>query len=268
MTDVDAKVASPKTKAAPPAQATPAPGGVNGTMPLYSDPRPVHSRTHGDVAVLVGPIDFAFADTAPLVQVTVDEFERAALDYPIVFFGADRQPYAITGLEPGHNLFVTDGTYRADAYVPAYLRRYPFVFARNEGGPSLILCLDHASSRVVPAGTEGAVKLFEGDEVTELTQQALRFCENYEGAQVRTRVLDALLTQYDLLEPKRVHYTPLGGGEPQLLLEFQTIARDKVEALDDEAFLALRKAGALPAIHAQIASQAKWDALAAALRAA
>lgn len=237
--------------------------GVNGSLPLYSDPRPVHSRTHGGIGVVVGGIDFGFAAKAPLVQLTVDEFERAALDYPIVFFGTDRQPYAITGLELESNLFVKDGVYRADAYVPAYLRRYPFVFARDENSPALILCLDHASDRVVTGEAEGALSLFEGDELTDLTRQALRFCEDYEAASARTRVLIDLLVEHGLLESKRVHYTPAQGGEAQLLLEFETISREAFEALDDASFLALRKAGALPAIYGQIASQAKWDALAA-----
>ena len=239
---------------------------VNGSLPLYADPRAVHSVTHQDVAVRVGPTDFAFAAKAPIVQLTVDEFERAALDYPIVFVGTDRQPFVVTGLQGERSLFVVDGQYRADAYVPAYLRRYPFVFAKDEGSDALILCLDHASDRVAAVGDEGALPLFEGHEPTALTRQALEFCDNYEAASARTQILIGLLADLDLFEAKQVHYTAPTGGEPQLLLEFQTIDRQRFEALDAEAFLRLRDAGALPAIYAQIASQAKWDALVATLR--
>lgn len=239
---------------------------VNGSLPLYADPRAVHSLTHQDVAVLVGPTDFAFAAKAPIVQLTVDEFERAALDYPIVFVGEDRQPFVVTGLEGERSLFVVDGKYRADAYVPAYLRRYPFVFAKDEGSDALILCLDHASDRVAAVGDEGAVALFEAHEPTALTRQALEFCDSYEAANARTRILVGLLTDLDLFESKQVHYTAPGGAEPTLLLEFLTINRQRLDALDSEAFLRLRDAGALPAIYGQIASQAKWDALVATLR--
>ncbi|WP_324699235.1 SapC family protein [Novosphingobium aerophilum] len=239
---------------------------VNGSLPLYREPRPVHSVTHADAAVVVAPTDFGFAATAPMIQLTVDEFERAALDYPILFFGEDRQPYVVTGLEAERNLFVSEGRYQAGAYIPAYLRRYPFVFARDEGSDRLILCLDHASGRVANRGDEDSVVLFEKGEPTELTLQALRFCENYEAAQARTRVLIALLDELDLFEPKRVHYTAPNSTEPSLLVEYVTVNRARFEGLDSEQFLRLREAGALPAIHAQIASQAKWDALAAVAR--
>ena len=80
-------------------------------------------------------------------------------------------------------------------------------------------------------------------------------------------MLIALLDELDLFEIKRVHYTAPEAAEPSLLVEFRTIDRTRFEALSAEQFLRLRDAGALPAIHAQIASQAKWDALAAVTRA-
>ncbi|TCM16102.1 SapC protein [Novosphingobium sp. PhB165] len=239
---------------------------VNGSLPLYRDPRPVHSATHADAAVIVAPTDFGFAAGAPMIQLTVDEFERASLDYPILFFGDDRQPYVVTGLEAERNLFVSEGRYQAGAYIPAYLRRYPFVFARDEGSERLILCLDHASGRVAGKAEDGAVALFDSGEATELTLQALRFCENYESAQARTRLLIALLEELELFEVKRVHYTAPDATDPSLLVEYSTVDRTRFEALPNEQFLRLREAGALPAIHAQIASQAKWDALAAVSR--
>ena len=240
---------------------------VNGSLPLYADPQAVHSVTHADVAVRVGATDFGFAAKAPLIQLTVEEFERAALDYPIVFFGVDSQPYVVTGLEQDHNLFVKDGAYRADAYVPAYLRRYPFIFARDEGSDALILCLDHASDRVAKLGEEGAVGLFEGDEPSALTRQALSFCDSYESADARTKLFVSILKEHELFESKQVTYTAPGEAQGNLLLEFFTIDSQKLAALTGEAFLRLRDTGALPAIYAQIASQAKWDALAATISA-
>ncbi|WP_323810870.1 SapC family protein [Sphingobium baderi] len=239
---------------------------VRGSLPLYGEPRAVHSVTHRDVAVHVGRGDFSFARKAPMIQITVDEFERAAINYPIVFFGEDHQSYVVTGLDAERNLFVADDGYRPDAYVPAYLRRYPFVFARDDDSEALILCLDHGSERVGKVGDEGAVALFDGHEPTALTRQALEFCENYEAAQGRTRKLASLLREFDLLEVKQVHYTPPGEATPNLLLEYRTIDRSRLDALSPEDFLKLREAGALPAIFAQTASQANWDMLAVSRR--
>ena len=185
---------------------------VDGSLPLYEKPRAVHSVTHRDIGIRVGQNDYGFAEQAPMVQVTVDEFERAALDYPIVFFGADRQPYAVTALELGRNLFVADGAYRDGAYIPAYLRRYPFVFARDEGSDALILCLDQNSNQVSATGDAQTEALFDGDAPTALTRQALAFCEGYEGASNRTKVFVALMDELGLLEGKQAHYTPVGSS--------------------------------------------------------
>ncbi|WP_167693043.1 SapC family protein [Sphingomonas azotifigens] len=235
---------------------------VNGAMPLYVVPQAVHSVTHREVSVRTGEGTFAFAEKTPIIEVTVDEFERAALDFPIVFVGESLQPFAVMGLEADRNQFVSAGSYRPGAYVPAYLRRYPFVFARDEGSEALILCLDHASERVGKAGDAEAMPLFDGEEPTALTRQAIQFCENYEAARARTSVLIGLLRELDLLEARQATREGADGEGATLLLEYQTIDAAKLDALDADAFQRLRSAGALPAIYAQLASQANWQVLA------
>ena len=235
---------------------------VNGSLPLYAQPHAVHSVSHRDVAVKTGSGDYAFAARAPMVQVTVDEVERAALDYPIVFFGADRQPYAVTGVEGERNLFVTEGQFRTGSYIPAYLRRYPFVFARDEGSDALILCLDHASDRIGRTGDEGAEALFDGDQPTALTQQALFFCESYEAAAQRTRAFTTLLDELNLFEGRQAHYAAPGAAEPTLLLDYATLDRARLDALSGGELQRLRDGGFLAASYAVTASQAQWDVLA------
>lgn len=237
---------------------------VNGHLPLYRDPRPVHAATHGQVALKAGAADFSFIAQSPMIRLTVDEMERAALDYPIALFGADRQPYAIMSLDPQGNAFVVDGAFRPGAYIPAFVRRYPFVLARDEASDTLVLCLDHGSDMLVTADgdatTQGALPLFADAEPAQLTNNALQFCEAYEAAVRRTQGFAALLDQYGLLVEREVRST--AGGSNNLLLAFAAIDRDKLDALPADDFQALRAAGALPAIYALIASQANWDVLA------
>lgn len=234
---------------------------VRGSMPLYAQPRPVNSLTHADLSVRVGGEDYSFAAKAPMIPLAVDEFERAALDYPIVLFGDDREPYAVTSLALDSNLFVTDGKYRNGAYIPAYLRRYPFVFARDEGSDALILCLDQGSDRVVSGDTAEAEALFDGDEPSALTRQALSFCESYEGASQRTRTFVRLLDELGLIEEKQAHHTPAGSDTPTLLLTYATIDRARLDALGAEDFQKLRDGQFAGAAHAVVASQAQWDVL-------
>lgn len=235
---------------------------VTGAIPLYADARPVLAQTHGDHAIKDLPTSYAFAAKAPLIPVTVDEFAAAAQDYPIVLVGPANAAFVVTGLAPDTNLFVdAEGNYAAGAYIPAYLRRYPFVFARDEGDTLRILCLDEASPQVGTTADEGARALFQGDaEATDLTKQAMAFCQAFEDAERRTRLLADLLVEHDLLDGRQAHHNQ--GATSTLLLDYRTIDPAKLDALADDAFLALRHKGALIPATAMLASNLNWQKLA------
>lgn len=90
-----------------------------------------------------------FAASVAAVPLLAVEFSAAVREYPIVFARGpvvDGQPgalrcYALTGTRLGQNLFL-DAEGRWDAsYIPAFIRRYPFVFA--ETGPDQVtVCID------------------------------------------------------------------------------------------------------------------------------
>lgn len=242
-----------KTKDAP---------SVTGVLPLYIDARPVLAATHGDHAIRDVPVNYAFAANAPLIPITVDEFAAASLDYPIVLVGPANAAFVVTGLAPDQNLFVdADGQYAPDAYVPAYLRRYPFVFARDEGDTLRILCLDESSPQVGTTKDEGARALFEGEgAATDLTKQAMTFCQAFEDAERRTTLLGELLTAHSLLDGRQAHHNQ--GETSTLLIDYRAIDPAKVDALGDDAFLDLRHKGALIPLFAMLASAQNWQKLA------
>ena len=215
---------------------------VTGGLPLYVDARPVLATTHHDHAIKDVPTSYAFAAKAPLIPITVDEFAAASQDYPIVLVGPDNAAFVVTGLAPEQNLFVdADGAYAPGAYIPAYLRRYPFVFARDESDTLRILCLD------------------EG-EATDRTILSMAFCQAVEDAERRTRLLGDLLTTHALLEGRQAHHNQ--GATSTLLIDYKTVEPGKLDALADEAFLDLRHKGALTPVMAMLASNQNWQKLA------
>ena len=71
------------------------------------------------------------------IPVTVDEFTLVQRHYPIVFsIGDSPVPLALMGLNEGVNVFLDDDGSPVDTnlYIPAYLRRYPFLLARASAG--------------------------------------------------------------------------------------------------------------------------------------
>src|SRR5262245_19999312 len=74
------------------------------------------------------------------------EFSSAALEYAIVFGdkGDVVMPVAVLGVRTDENLYVTmQGGWQAK-YIPAFVRRYPFVFFSRDEGKTFTLCIDEA----------------------------------------------------------------------------------------------------------------------------
>lgn len=100
---------------------------------------------------LKGQDSARFAAAVHAVPLVAVEFAEAAREYPIVFArGAtvDDKPgellcYALTGLHEGQNLYLDAAGQWAAQYVPAFIRRYPFVFAET-GADQLSVCIDES----------------------------------------------------------------------------------------------------------------------------
>jgi len=108
---------------------------------FYRKPEALNAKTHGDLRLRSGA-DFAFARGTNSVAVTASEFGAVSRNFPIVFVGEEGYPAAVLGLDAG-NLFVDDaGAWAQDAYVPAYVRRYPFAFIAFDDGKQFALGVD------------------------------------------------------------------------------------------------------------------------------
>src|SRR3546814_5845522 len=96
---------------------------------FYKALQPLHSTVHADWRLKAG--DVSFAAETPFLPIVASEIVAAARSYPVLFAGDTAQPMVVLGLEPT-NLFVEDGRWASDCYIPAYVRRYPFTFVRTE----------------------------------------------------------------------------------------------------------------------------------------
>jgi len=159
-------------------------GQITGSVLFYSKPEPLAPELQKGVGVkrMDGP--FGFAKEGHAVPLTVTEFPLAAVSGPIIFVGDDKVPLAVMGLNPGENMFVKDGLFEPGVYVPAYIRRYPFVFANDDAAKQMILCIDRGAEFVVEGGE---MALFDdAGEPTEYTKGCVKFCNDYEVERQRT----------------------------------------------------------------------------------
>jgi hypothetical protein len=198
-----------------------------------------------------------------LVPLTVTEFAPAALSYPVIFIGDARMPVAVMALRGGENLFVSEaGEFRAEAYIPAYVRRYPFVFANDDAQKRLILCVDRDAPFIREGG---ATPMFVDGKPSSYVEQAMEFCNNFELERQRTDAFVKLLTELDLLDTREAMFTPRNpdgtAGAPQKIAEYFAVSEDKLKALPAEKLAELRDNGALGQIYAHLVSLLGWDRL-------
>lgn len=240
-------------------------GAASAGLPVfYSRPEGLNPARHAALRLVEKP-GFDFARSAHAIPVMAAEMPSAMRSYPIVFVGAQKMPVIITGVRRDQNLFVeADGTWSAPHYVPAYVRRYPFVLAGDEGAERLTLCIDRGSDRVVEEqeGAESASgnPLFEGEDPSAKTREALAFCEQYQAMLNATRAIVAKVDEHGLFAQRQSKVT-LPGGEVLNLTDFHVIDEEALNKLSDEDFLGLRTAGALPLVYCHLASMNSWSSL-------
>ncbi|MEG3089657.1 SapC family protein [Sphingomonas sp. PB4P5] len=226
-------------------------------LPLfYGAPEPLSAALHAAWRLKDG--DVAFASDTPFVPIVTGELAEAARCYPVVFAGSDAQPLALIGLER-RNLFLADGQWIADQYVPAYVRRYPFGFVPTVNPDGFALAIDAGSARVVQSGTEGTA-LFEDGKPAAVTREALAFCDAFQSESTATRAFAAALRAQDLLIDRRADAT-LPDGRTLGLDGFQIVDASKLAGLPDAVVLDWHRNGWLALIHFHLKSLDRFAAL-------
>jgi hypothetical protein len=237
------------------------PGEITGNVLLYTRPEPLSLDLHRGLGMNRTPTPFVFAAKTHMIPLTVTEFANAALSFPVIFVGEERQPVAVMGLREGENLFITpEGGADENTYIPAYMRRYPFVFANDDAQERMILCIDRAAKYLAPGGD---LQLFDGDQPSTYTNGSMEFCREFEVERQRTEEFVKLLVELDLFEVKQAVFTPRlpngQPGEPQQVAEYFGVSEAKLNELPDAKIVELQKNGALAQIYAHLVSLLGWN---------
>lgn len=216
-------------------------------VPLQTGQHAKYRQTTSDKAPF-----FAGTHAVPL---TVDEFIMAQRHYPIVFSVGDQAvPLGLFGLNEGTNVFVgADGTLNGEVYIPAYVRRYPYMLARlNPDAQELSLCFD-PESNMLGEQFEGAA-LFDGEKPSDTTNNILKFCEEFEMSAQRTGAFVKELEAMELLMDGEVSIQPNENDQPYIYRGFRMVNEEKFRALSAEDLHKIQQNGILPLIIAHLFS--------------
>lgn len=222
------------------------------TLPvLYTALEPLDSTRHAELRLR--DVGHGFAAHLSSIPLAVEEFAVAGRHMPVVFAAtAPHMPVALTGLAPDRNLFVDEnGAWRRGTYVPAYLRRYPFLLVRAAAdSDQLVLCIDPQAPQFAAAAGE---PIFDVErKPMPVATKALDFTRSVEAAFRKTQEFAEGLALMGLLQPAATQFE--WEGKPFRVDGFHAVDRERLAQLTGEELASLRDKGWLDAIYAHLLS--------------
>jgi hypothetical protein len=227
---------------------------------LYREPELLDPAHHRELKM--GTLaDFSITRAMHGVFVTATEIPQAALEFPILFIHSGEldaagrptvSPIVLLGLSAGENLFV-DGTRWDARYIPAFIRRYPFLTAtlRNAGATGVMI--DKAWSGF--SATEGEALFGADDKPAPALQRAMTFLEMFEAEAQRTRAFCARLLELDLLREMKADAT-LPDGATLSVDGFLVVDEEKLQKLAEAHLVEAHRNGMLMLLNLHMASLA------------
>jgi hypothetical protein len=220
---------------------------------IYETAVPVSSGRHGKASVEAGK-GYAFTRKINSVPLMAVEFPQAAPEYAIVFAknGDSVVPVVILGARRGENLYIQEDDSWTAKYLPAFIRRYPFVFSPSEDGKTFTLCVDEAFQGLNYQGRGQALFTDEGKH-TPYVDNVLKFLQEYRTQFLRTQAFGKKLVDLKLLEPMQAQFT-LASGEKMSLGGFFAVDRKALKALSGETLSQLAATDELELIYLHLQS--------------
>ncbi|MGC9327846.1 MAG: SapC family protein [Candidatus Hinthialibacter sp.] len=227
---------------------------------IYERATPVSKQKHGDWYIKKST-DYSFSKHVNSVPLMAVEFRNAAAEYAIVFTGSEDEimPAIVLGVRERENLYVSENGDWDAKYVPAFIRRYPFVFSSNDEGKTFTLCIDEEYAGCNQEGR--GERLFDADgEWTQYLKGVLDFLKEYQAQFQRTKAFCKKLKTLNLLESMRAQFT-LNTGQQMGLSGFMIINRDRLKELPGDQLSELAKTDELELMYLHLQSMRNLTAM-------
>jgi hypothetical protein len=236
---------------------------VSKQLMIYDNIQPL-SEKHAKWSVGVENHEFtSHLNSTPLLAT---EIAFAASEFPVIFSATANEgeyiPLAVLGLKDGQNLLLNDKNVLSTRYVPAFVRRYPFVLGGSKDSDMMALCIDEDSKCFSQDGSKGS-RLFQDDGAhSDFLKDVVEFLKDYQFRAEMTRTFTKKLHDLDLLEPMSANISFKDKEDANINLGgFFVVKREKLKAISDADALDLFKKDGLELIYAHIQSLSNFNRL-------
>lgn len=230
---------------------------------IYENIQPL-SEKHAKWSVGVENHDFlSDSNSLPLLAT---EIAFAAAEFPVIFSATGNEgeyiPLAVMGLKSGQNLLLNDKSALSTRYVPAFVRRYPFVLGGSKDSDMMALCIDEDSKCFSQDGSKGT-RLFQDDgSHSDFLKSVVEFLTDYQFRGEMTRNFTKKLHELNLLEPMSANISFKDKEDANINLGgFFVVKPEKLKAISDADALDLFKKDGLALIYAHIQSLSNFNRL-------
>lgn len=229
---------------------------------IYDNIQPLSDK-HRSWSVSVE--DFNFIKNHNSVPLLATEIPFASAEYPVIFSATggpgEYIPLAVMGLKEGQNLFVTEEGQMSTRYIPAFIRRYPFVLASTKND-TLTVCIDEDSKACFPDGSKGKRLFDDNGEQADHLKEVIGFLKDYQHRAEMTKAFCKKLHDLDLLEPMRAEIKFKDRKDADLTLGgFFVVRREKLKAISDADILDLFKKDGMELIYSHMQSLSNINVL-------
>ncbi|WP_339862794.1 SapC family protein [Paremcibacter congregatus] len=225
---------------------------------LYNNLVPLMTDVHKDLHMINGQ-NFSFAAKVNAVPIVIQELPMIIKHYPVVF-PADTPGVmlAVLGIRSEQNLFVDDkGSWAADTYIPAYIRRYPFFVARQNEESEPVICFDDTSDFL---GEKGDQALFDKGEATDTLKNIVEFTRTFQQHLEASNDYCRAIDEAGLLEEKEISFN--AGDEVKANVNgFKALEREKFDAIEADVLKDWMTKGWVDASVLHLASGGNFDRL-------
>ena len=226
---------------------------------FYQNPVPLNKEAHADMTVSPIPEGYRFAASTRAIMIATVEFFDAGRQFPIIFSASSDGaifPVALLGLEENENLFIdVNGRWTAE-YIPAYIRRYPFITTDGAEGQTTV-CFDEAFDGF---NLDGGLPLFEDGEPSEKTREIQAFLQDYLVQIRQTREFGAMLLREGLLKQIDAQAN-MESGKSYALNGMLVVDEQKLTRMADADLVKLFRNGSLALVYAHLLSLRNFTTL-------